>query len=275
MKTSKSRNPEGEMSFLSHLEALRWHIIRAVIAVLVLAVVAFFYADFIFNNIIIAPKNPDFITYQVLCRIGHALGTEDLCITKIDFSLINTELSGQFTMHMWSSIVVGLIAGFPYVIWELWSFIRPGLKNKEKKYLRGTVFFTTFLFLTGVVFAYYVIVPLSVQFLGTYQVSAQIQNLVAMDSYVSTVTTITLCTGLVFELPIVVYFLSKMGFMSPAFMRKYRKHAIVVILIVAAVITPSPDITSQLLVAFPLYFLYEISIFVSVYVTARTRVNAR
>jgi sec-independent protein translocase protein TatC len=272
----KKNNPQAEMSFLAHLEALRWHIIRSALAVLVLAVIAFFFADVIFNRIIIAPKTPQFITYQWLCALSHTLGMgEELCITSIDFELINTELSGQFTMHMWTSIVVGIIVAFPYIIWEFYRFIKPALKSKEKKYLNGTVFFTTVLFLTGVVFAYFIIVPLSVQFLGTYQVSQQIKNLVSMDSYISTVTTITLCTGIVFELPIVVYFLSQMGIMSPKFMRTYRKHAIVVILIVAAVITPSPDVTSQMLVALPLYLLYEISIFVSVYVTSRKPVNAR
>lgn len=264
------------MSFLQHLEALRWHIIRAVIAVLILAVTVFFFADILFDKIIIAPKTPDFITYKWLCALSHKMGMGDeLCITSIQFDLINTELSGQFTLHMWTSITAGIILAFPYIIWEMWRFIKPGLRATETRYLRGTVFFTSILFLTGVLFAYFVIVPLSVQFLGTYQVSEQIKNLVSMDSYVSTVTTITLATGIVFELPIIVYFLSQVGILTPAFMRKYRRHAVVVILILAAVITPSPDITSQLLVALPLYILYEISIFVSVYVTSGKTGNAR
>ncbi len=274
--SSKQSNPGAEMSFLSHLEALRWHIIRSAIAVFTLAVVVFFFADILFDKVIIAPKTPEFITYKWLCLLSHKLGMGDeLCITSIEFDLINTELSGQFTLHMWTSITAGIILAFPYVIWEMWRFIKPGLRASETKYMHGTVFFTTLLFLMGVLFAYFIIVPLSVQFLGTYQVSEQVKNLVSMSSYVSTVTTITLCTGIVFELPIVVYFLSKVGILTPAFMRKYRRHAVVVILILAAVITPSPDITSQLLVALPLYLLYEISIFVSVYVTSSKPLNAR
>ena len=169
-------------------------------------------------------------------------------------------------MHLWVSFITGLVAGAPYVLFEVWAFIRPALKQNEKKYTRGIVFFSSVLFFLGVLFGYYVIAPLSINFLAAYQVSAQIKNMVQMESFISTITTITLSAGIVFELPVVVYFLSKLGLMSADFMRKYRKHAVVVILVVAAIITPSPDITSQLLVAFPLYILYELSIFVSVFV---------
>lgn len=263
----KLPNTKAEMSFMEHLEALRWHLVRAVVAIMVMAIVLFFYKELVFDTIIIAPKNPDFWTYRFLCDLSEKLMMGDLlCIREIPFSLINTQLSGQFTMHMWISFVGGLVLAFPYVLWELWSFIKPALYDKEKNLASGMVFYSTFLFLTGILFGYFIIVPLSVNFLGTYQVSAEVKNLIDMDSYISTVTTITLATGLVFELPIIVYFLTKIGFMTPEYMRKFRRHAVVVILIVAAIITPSPDITSQLLVAFPLYFLYEISIFVSAYV---------
>ncbi len=255
---------KGEMSFLDHLEDLRWHLVRSVIVVITLAIVLFCYNDFVFGTIIFGPKHVDFITYRVMCKVSHFIGAGDsMCIGEIPFSLINTELSGQFTMHMWISFVAGLILGFPYVLWELWRFIKPALHEKERKNTSGFVFFASLLFLTGVSFSYFIIVPLTVNFLGSYQVSKDVANMVSMDSYISTVTTLTLATGIVFELPIIVFFLTKFGFMTPEFMRKYRRHAVVVILIVAALITPSPDMSSQLLVAFPLYMLYEISIFVS------------
>jgi len=269
----KAADPNSEMSFLEHLEALRWHLVRSVIAVFSLAILAFTYREIVFDKIIFAPRHTDFWTYVQMCRLSDFLGLGDaLCIKSINFDLINTELSGQFTMHMWIAFVAGLIMGFPYVIWEIWRFIKPGLRDVEKQYTRGVVLFTTGLFAIGVVFGYYIIAPLSINFLGNYQVSPDVKNMISMDSFISTVTTITLASGIVFELPIVVYFLTKIGLMSPEFMRKFRKHAVVVILIVSAVITPSPDVTSQLLVALPLYFLYEISIFVSMYVLKKDAV---
>lgn len=262
------------MSFMQHLEALRWHLVRSVVVVIALAITAFFYRDFVFDTLLLAPKQADFWTYRMLCALGHNLGMGDaLCIGEAPFDLINTELSGQFTMHMWVSFIAGLVAAAPYVLWEIWSFVKPALRDKERKYTKGVVFFTTSLFFTGVLFGYYIITPLSVNFLGSYQVSTQVKNMIQMDSFVSTVTTITLASGIVFELPIVIYFLTKIGLMTPAFMRQYRKHAVVVILVVAAVITPSPDITSQLLVALPLYVLYELSIFVSMFVYKKQMVE--
>ncbi len=268
----KAADPNSEMSFLDHLEALRWHLVRAAIAVFSLAILAFTYREVVFDKIIFAPRHADFWTYVQMCRLSNFLGLGDaLCIKNLNFELINTELSGQFTMHMWIAFVAGIILGFPYVIWEIWRFVKPGLKESERKYTTGIVFFTTFLFVIGVVFGYYITAPLSINFLGNYQISNDVKNMIEMDSFISTITTITLASGLVFELPILVYFLTKIGLMSPAFMRKFRKHAVIVILIVAAVITPSPDVTSQLLVAFPLYLLYEISIFVSMYVLKKDK----
>ena len=254
----------AEMSFLDHLEALRWHLVRSAIVVCVLGVALFFMKELIFDTIILGPKHLNFWTYRMMCRLSHLVGAgDDMCITAIPFSLINTELSGQFTMHMWIAFVGGLIVAFPYILWEIWRFIKPALSAKEQGNTRGFVFFASILFLTGVLFSYFMIVPMTINFLGSYHVSDEIANTITMDSYISMVTTLTLCTGLVFELPIVIYFLTRFGIISPAFMRKYRKHAVVVILIVGAVITPSPDISSQLLVSIPLYILYEASIFVS------------
>ncbi len=255
------------MSFLGHLEALRWHLVRSVMVIMVLAVVLFCFKEFLFDGILLAPKRPDFFTYRAMCWMTHKfhLG-DDLCITKIDFTLISTDISAQFTTHMWVAFVGGLVVAFPYVVWELWRFIKPALHEKEQRYAKGIVFYTSFLFITGVLFGYYIITPMSVNFLGTYQVSEQVKNTITLDSFISIVTTMTLITGIVFELPIVVYFLTKIGILTPKFMRTYRRHAIVLILLAAAIITPTSDATTLTLVFIPLYILYEISIFVSAYV---------
>lgn len=267
------RTSEGkEMSFLQHLEELRWHLVRSVSAISIIAVVAFLNKDFLFDGVLLAPKSPSFLTYRLLCYVSHHLKMGDnLCVQSIPFSLISTDLSAQFTTHMWVAFIAGLIVASPYVLWEAWRFIRPALYEKERNYARGIVFYTSLLFLTGVLFGYYVITPMSVNFLGTYQVSTEVKNTITLDSFISTVTTLTLLTGLVFELPIVVYFLSKIGLMSPKFMRTYRRHAVVVILIIAAVITPTSDATTMVFVAFPLYILYELSIIVSARVVRNKR----
>ncbi|HEV7230670.1 MAG TPA: twin-arginine translocase subunit TatC [Bacteroidia bacterium] len=259
-----SSSDKKDMSFLDHIEVLRWHLVRSAIVVLVLAVVLFCYNNIVFDVIIFGPKQPDFITYRALCKLSnYVLHNNSMCIGQAHYELINLELAGQFTTHIWISLVGGIILSVPYLVWELWRFIKPALKLKEKMAAKGFVFYASLLFLIGILFSYFVIVPLTVSFLGSYQMSTLVENRISMDSYISLVTTLTLAMGLVFELPIVVYFLTKIGLLGPAFLKTYRKHAIVVILIVAAFITPSPDITSQLLVAFPLFILYEVSILVS------------
>ena len=267
---SKSGNPNGEMSFLEHLEALRWHLFRSTIAIAVTATVLFFFKEFLFDGVLLAPKNQNFWTYRALCWAGQHLGMgADLCITVSSFTLISTDISAQFTTHMWVAFIGGVVIAFPYIVWELWRFIKPALTVKEKSYARGIVFYTSFLFITGLLFGYYIITPMTVNFLGDYQVSEQVKNTITLDSFISTVTTMTLISGIVFELPIVVYFLSKIGILTPTFMRTYRRHAVVVILILAAVITPTSDATTLFMVAIPLYFLYEISILVSSYVVRK------
>ncbi len=269
---TKKTNDSGEMSFWGHIDALRGHLFRSVLVVLTLAVVVFFYPEILFDKIIFGPLRSDFLTYRAFCKLGHWLQSnnlfkdgDQLCFGHYTFKLQSLGLSDQFTSQMWIAIISGLILGLPYVLWEVWRFIKPALKEKERKASTSFIFFATVLFLIGVLFSYYIIVPLMVNFLGNYKVSEMVENNFTMDSYIDTVTTLSLATGIVFELPIIVFFLTKFGIMTPQFMRKYRKHAVVVILIVAGVITPSPDITSQLLVAFPLYLLYEASIFVSMY----------
>ncbi|MCE9538657.1 MAG: twin-arginine translocase subunit TatC [Bacteroidetes bacterium] len=264
---NKSKIASGEMSFWGHIDALRGHLVRSVLVVLVITGVLFCFPEFLFDTIIFGPLYSDFITYRSFCQLSHFLDLGDqLCFGHYTFKLQSLGLGDQFTSLMWISFLGGVIIGSPYLLWEIWRFIKPALRDKEKKASTGFIIASTLLFLTGVLFSYYIIVPLSINFLGNYQVSKMVENNFTMDSYISTVTTLTLASGIVFELPVLVYFLTKFGLITPQFMRKYRKHAVVVILVAAAIITPSPDVTSQMLVAFPLYFLYEASIFVSSYV---------
>lgn len=272
---NKKNRDSGEMSFWGHIETLRKHLIRSVIVVLTITVVLFCFPEFLFDTIIFGPLNNNFLTYRAFCKLSHMMELGDqLCFGNYTFNLQSLGLADQFTSQMWISFLGGLILGSPYLLWEVWRFIKPALHDKEKQASTGFIISASFLFITGVLFSYYIIVPLTVNFLGNYQVSTRVQNNFTMDSYISTVTTLTLASGIVFELPVIIYFLTRFGIVTPEFMRKYRKHAVVVILIVAAVITPSPDITSQMLVAFPLYFLYEASIFVSRYVIKQRQVNS-
>ncbi|MBP9083447.1 MAG: twin-arginine translocase subunit TatC, partial [Bacteroidia bacterium] len=198
-----------------------------------------------------------------------------MCIREVPFILINIDISGQFTTHIYTSFIAGFILGFPYLIWELWRFIKPALSKKELNYSRGIVFFSSLLFLSGVLFGYYIISPLSINFLGSYQISSMVANQITLSSFISTVTMLTLSSGVVFELPVVIYFLSKIGIVTPSFLRTYRRHAMVIILIIAALITPSPDISSQILVAIPLFILYEIGIGVSAMVLRNKEKEAK
>ena len=252
-----------EMSFLDHLEELRWHLIRAAVAIVFFMIFAFVYIEEIYENVILGPSKVDFWTYRMMCKLGQAVGAEGLCVEKLQFSLMSREVSGQFIMAFTSAAIIGLVFAFPYVFWEIWRFVKPGLKPSEKKSARGAVFYVTFLFFSGVLFGYYIVSPLAINFLVNFQISSSIQNQFDISSYISLLATLTLACGIAFQLPIAIFVLTKIGIIGPQFMKTYRKHAVVVILIVAAVITPSPDISSQLLVAFPLYLLYEISIVIS------------
>ena len=250
------------MSFLDHLGELRWHLVRSSIAIFFFAVVAFLSKEVIFDVIIFGPKQMDFPTYTFFCWLSSYVGGNVFCFDEMPFELLNMRMSGQFQMHLWVSLVAGVIIAFPYVFWEIWRFIQPGLHESERKISRGVILFTTVLFLLGVLFGYYVIVPLSVQFLGTYTVSSEIFNRIDLTSYISMVSSVTLATGILFQLPIAVYFLSKLGVVTPDLLKTYRRHAIVGILLLSAIITP-PDIASQILVTFPVLILYQISIGVS------------
>ncbi|MGZ3750975.1 MAG: twin-arginine translocase subunit TatC [Mucilaginibacter sp.] len=269
----KGQNLEGEMSFFDHLEALRWHLIRAALAIVVFTIGCFAYYDWIYDHIIMAPSKPTFWTFRMMCDLG-ALLHRDMCPNKINIQLINTEMAGQFTLQIDSSLMLGLVLGIPYLLYELWRFIKPALHDKERKAASGFVFYASFLFLSGVFFGYYVITPISLNFLAGYTVSTSIQNLFSIDSYISSVSTLTLATGLVFELPILVYILANLGIATPKFMRETRRYAIVIILIIAAVVTPTPDMLTMTVVAIPLLLLYELSISVAAVVERRKKKRA-
>jgi sec-independent protein translocase protein TatC len=254
------------MSFLEHLEELRWHIIRSVSAIVIFAVVAFIFKDLIFDKIILNPRTPEFWTNRMFARLADAVGTEALKINQKPLELISIKIAGQFMTHIWTSIIAGFIIASPVVFYEFWRFIKPALYENEKKYATGAVVFTTILFMLGVVFGYFLIVPLSIHFLGTYNVSGDVTNQINLNSYIGSVTSIILASGVVFLLPIFSYFLSKVGLVTPQFMRTYRKHAYVLMLLLAAIITP-PDVFSQIMVAIPLVILYEVSILIAKHVT--------
>lgn len=254
----------NEMSFLDHLEDLRWLLIRCTLAILIGAVVAFFFTDFIFDHIIFGPKDPNFITYHWFCEASKFFGSdgEGFCNLTMNFTVQSRVMSGQFNAHIWTAITAGFIIAFPVILWELWRFISPALYDTEKKGAKLFIFISSILFFLGVLFGYFIITPLSINFLAGYQVSAQIHNDIDLDSYISLIRSTTLSTGLIFELPVAMFFLSKLGLVTPIFLRKYRKYAIVVILIIAAIVTP-PDVVSQITVSIPLLILYECSIFIS------------
>ena len=270
-ESTKSKPVEEEkvMTFWDHLDELRAHIFRSLIAVIVLAIVAFLNRQFIFDSVILAPSSSDFFTNRALCKVGEWLSLNALCIDDMKLQIINIKMSGQFLTHMYISIIAGFIFAFPYVLWEIWRFVQPAMLENERKYSKGGLFISTFLFLTGILFSYYLIVPLTVNFLGTYQVSESVTNQISLSSYISTVVSVTFAVGIVFELPILVYFLTKIGILTPGFMKKNRKYMFVILLVLSAIITP-PDMFSQILVVLPLIGLYEISIRVSSRVYKKT-----
>lgn len=255
---------EKEMSFLEHLEELRWHVVRSLIAIVVFMIAAFVNIEWIFTNILFAPGRVDFPTFIWLCKLGHWVGSPDaFCVEQIPFKVQSRLMTGQFTMSITASFVIGLVVAFPYVVWEVWRFIRPGLYTKEKKSSRGAVTAVSFLFLLGVSFGYFVMSPMMIAFLANYTISDMIVNEFDITSYIGTIVTVVLGSGLLFQLPVVIFFLTKVGIVTPQYLRKYRKHAIVIILILGAIVTPSADPLSQALISIPLYLLYEISILIS------------
>ncbi len=264
MAKKKHTNPD-EMSFLDHLEELRWHLIRATLAIVIVGMVAFIFKDFIFDEIIFAPADADFISYDLLCKLANIFGSDKGCINEMDFIIQNRTMGGQFNAAIWTSIIVGLVVAFPYVIYEFWKFISPGLYEKERKNSRGFIVISSLLFFMGVLFGYYVIAPLSINFLANFTVGDMVKNEFDISSYIGLVRASAIAAGLIFELPIVIYFFTKIGLVTPQFLRKYRKYALVIVLIVSAIITP-PDISTQVIVSIPILILYEVSILISAFV---------
>lgn len=258
-----AKKQKNEMSFLDHLEDLRWHLIRATLAILIAGTGAFIFSRFIFDTIIFGPKHMSFPTYKYLCKISNYFNVEStFCLDSFPFTIQNRTMGGQFSADIWTAIYAGFVIAFPYVVYQFWKFISPGLLPNERKHSRGFIIITTLLFFIGVLFGYYVITPLSINFLGTYSVSSEITNEIDLGSYISLVRSSSLAAGFVFELPIIIYFLTKIGLVTPEYLRKYRKYALVIVLILSAIITP-PDVASQVIVAIPILILYQLSIYIS------------
>lgn len=264
--TGSAADSNAEMSFIDHLEALRWHIVRALIVWLVAAVGIFVYIDWIFDNVIYAPARSNFITYKALCNLSHYLHLGDaLCMPPVNIPLQGNTISGPFMSAISIAMIGGIIVAFPYLFWELWRFIKPALSAKEVKYTRGSIFWVSVCFFCGAAFGYFLLAPFTFNFLANFTLgtTGAYKYLPTLDDYIDTINEIILGCGLAFELPVLAYVLAKIGLISASFLRKYRKYAIVVILIVAAVITPSPDWTSQAIVSLPLLILYEISVIIA------------
>ena len=247
---------QGNMPFLNHLEELRWRLVRAAVAILIVGIVIWFYQETIINLVFLSMAKKDFITFRLMCQ---AFG---VCINDIPIKFQSMTVSGQFSYALMLSFLGGIVVTFPYLFYQIWAFVKPGLKFKEKNLARGIVFYVSLLFFLGILFGYYIVAPLSIQFFGSYQMSSKIENIFTVNSYMSTILSTVFYCGLFFLLPVVTYLLTKIGLFDSAFLRKYRKHAIVIILILAAIITP-PDVISQVIVSIPIFILYEIGIVVS------------
>jgi sec-independent protein translocase protein TatC len=269
----KEKKSKGEMSFLDHLEELRWLLIRVTIAVLIMSTVVYFISDYIFDTIIFGPTHPSFFTYRFFCEASHYIGFADsICIEELPFIIQNTSMEGQVNVFVWTCITAGFILSFPFLLWELWKFISPALHEHEKKNVKLFIFVASILFFLGVLFGYYVVVPMSVNFVATFSVSSVVKNQFTLDSYIGMIKTSVIASGLYFELPIIIYFLTKLGLVTPTFLRTYRKYAIVIVFIIAAIVTP-PDVVSQVTVAIPMLLIYEASIFLSALVVKKQKQN--
>lgn len=265
----KNQKDFKEMSFLNHLEELRWLLVRICVIVLIASVVAIVFNEFIFDVIIFGPKNGDFITYQFFCELANKFDLDkSFCIKELPFVIQNRTMDGQLSVMIWTCITAGFIIAFPFILWEFWKFIGPALYQNEKKYAKTFLAISSLLFFLGVMFGYFVLVPLSINFLSNFTVSNVVENQIDINSYISLVKTTSLATGLVFELPVIIFFLTYLGLITDQFLKEYRRYAYVLILIVSAVVTP-PDVISQVIVSIPLIMLYEGSIIIAKFITKR------
>ncbi len=263
MKSRSSGDDKKEMTFLDHLEALRWHIVRSLAAWIIAATVLFIFRDWIFDNVILAPSRNGFISYSVLCRMSHFLHLGDsLCMPPLHMSLQGNTVSGPFVAALNIAMIGGIIAAFPYIFYELWRFIKPALSSKELKYGSKSIFWVSFCFLLGAAFGYYVLAPFTFNFLSNFKIgtTGAYVYIPTLDDYISTMTNLLLGCGVAFELPVLAVVLAKIGLITAKFLKKSRKFAYVIILVVAAILTPSPDWISQAIVALPLVILFELSI---------------
>lgn len=263
LRNKESAPAPEEMSFMGHIEALRWHLMRSVLVWLVVAIIIFIFRDWVYDNIILAPSSENFVTYGTLCRFGHWLGIGDgLCMPPVKIRFLVTEVNGTFTSALSIAMIGAVIVAFPYIFYELWRFIKPALSTKEKKYARGSIFWVSLCFFFGAAFGYYLLAPFTFNFLASFTLgtSGAIEYQPSINDYIDSLSNLILGCGIAFELPILAYVLAKIGLISSAFLKKYSKIAFVLILLIAAIITPSPDITSQIIVALPLLLLYWISI---------------
>jgi sec-independent protein translocase protein TatC len=269
-RTRKSKTGESEMSFIDHLEELRWHLIRSVIAIGIGAIVFFIYVREIVDKVLLAPAHDDFIAYGWFCKASHALGLGDsVCMKGMKVSFISTEMTGQFISSFTIAFVGGFIVAFPYIFWEFWRFVRPALSQKELRQTRGVIFWVSFLFFLGVAFGYFILSPFMVYFYFSYSLSPLIEIKPTFSDYLENLIYTTVGIGVLFQMPLLVMVLARIGIVTSRFLRKYRKHAFVLILIAAAIITPSTDPFSLTIVTIPLYALYEASIMVA------SRINKR
>ncbi len=257
---------DAEMSFIDHLEALRWHVVRSIFAILVFGILFFVFIDWIFDNVIMGPTRNDFISYRVLCSLSHKLHMGDsLCMPPMELNLQVTSVSGTFMSSITIAFAGGLLFALPYVLWEVWRFVKPALKTEELNYTRGVIFWISLFFFMGAAFGYFLMAPFTFNFLANYKIGTQgiLLYRPMLSDYLDSLIDITLGAGLAFELPMASWILSKMGLVTPKFLRTYRKYAYVALLVIAAIITPSPDWGSQLIVVIPLVMLYELSILIS------------
>ncbi len=250
------------MGFLDHVEDLRWHIIRSALAILIAAILVFIKIEWIFDRIILGPTNNDFISYKWFCALGRMLHYDAFCLGQVKMNFMNTAVTGQFMMSLSVSLLLGFVVAFPFVLWELWKFIRPALRPSEVKMARGIVFWCSLLFFIGVFFAYYIVGPYAINFFGNYQLSPKVQNIITLDNYFEMMSTLVLALGIVFEMPILMLFLTRIGLLTPNILRKNRRLAFLVLFILSEIITP-PDLFSCLLVFIPLYGLFELTIVLS------------
>ncbi len=269
----KEKKNSNEMSFLDHLEELRWVLVRCSAGIFIAAIFAGIFSDFIFEKIIFGPMKGDFVTYRFFCQVAQKYDLDkSFCATNLNFNVQNTEIEGQLSLMIWTCISAGFIISFPFVLFQFWRFIKPALHHKEKTNVTKFVVVSSILFFLGVFFGYFVLTPLSLNFLTNYTVSSIIKNDINVNSYIGTVKSTSLSTGVVFELPVIIYFLSTLGLVTPAFLSNYRRYAYVIILIIAAIVTP-PDVISQVIVTIPLIILYEVSIYISKIVTKKNNRN--